>query len=157
MWHHFLCPQGGEGRLSQSQPRSSLADDSSSHLSSNSRIARSPARNPLSFRTMQTKVTLLDGSLFTCTVEVRQLETGETDGTGENMIKDELCPVSCVETVSWSSAVWESLWPCQPAGERLLRSVLQRCRQQQGTCLSVCLSVCLFAILSVCLTLPFVL
>uniref|UniRef100_A0A671UN42 FERM domain-containing protein n=1 Tax=Sparus aurata TaxID=8175 RepID=A0A671UN42_SPAAU len=53
------------------QPRSSLADDSSSHLSSNSRIARSPARNPLSFRTMQTKVTLLDGSLFTCTVEVR--------------------------------------------------------------------------------------
>uniref|UniRef100_A0A671ULW2 FERM domain-containing protein n=1 Tax=Sparus aurata TaxID=8175 RepID=A0A671ULW2_SPAAU len=53
------------------QPRSSLADDSSSHLSSNSRIARSPARNPLSFRTMQTKVTLLDGSLFTCTVEKR--------------------------------------------------------------------------------------
>uniref|UniRef100_A0A671US88 FERM domain-containing protein n=2 Tax=Sparus aurata TaxID=8175 RepID=A0A671US88_SPAAU len=32
---------------------------------------RSPARNPLSFRTMQTKVTLLDGSLFTCTVEKR--------------------------------------------------------------------------------------
>ncbi|KAM8731470.1 band 4.1-like protein 3a isoform 2-T2 [Acanthopagrus schlegelii] len=68
---HSTPKQGGEGRLSQSQPRSSLADDSSSHLSSNSRIARSPARNPLSFRTMQTKVTLLDGSLFTCTVEKR--------------------------------------------------------------------------------------
>ncbi|XP_073344375.1 band 4.1-like protein 3a [Pagrus major] len=68
---HSTPKQGGEGGPSQSQPQSSLADDSSSHLSSNSRIARSPARNPLSFRTMQTKVTLLDGSLFTCTVEKR--------------------------------------------------------------------------------------
>ncbi|XP_030253770.1 protein 4.1-like isoform X10 [Sparus aurata] len=68
---HSTPKQGGEVRPPQSQPRSSLADDSSSHLSSNSRIARSPARNPLSFRTMQTKVTLLDGSLFTCTVEKR--------------------------------------------------------------------------------------
>ncbi|XP_044032405.1 band 4.1-like protein 3a isoform X2 [Siniperca chuatsi] len=68
---HSTPKQGGEGGLSQSQAQSSLAEDSTSHLSSSSRIARSPARNPLSFRTMQTKVTLLDGSLFTCTVEKR--------------------------------------------------------------------------------------
>lgn len=67
---HFLCPQGGEGGPS--------AEDSTSHLSSGSRITRSPARNPLSFRTMQVKVSLLDGSLFTCTVEVRQLRVRQT-------------------------------------------------------------------------------
>ncbi|XP_056869514.1 band 4.1-like protein 3 isoform X11 [Takifugu flavidus] len=48
-------------------------EDSTSHLSSGVRITRSPARNPLSFRMMQTRVTLLDGSLFTCTVEKRAL------------------------------------------------------------------------------------
>ncbi|TMS01190.1 Band 4.1-like protein 3 [Larimichthys crocea] len=69
--NHSTPKQGGEGALSQSQAQSSLAEDSASHLSSSSWIARSPARNPLSFRTMQTKVTLLDGSLFTCTVEKR--------------------------------------------------------------------------------------
>ncbi|XP_008303503.1 band 4.1-like protein 3 [Stegastes partitus] len=68
---HSTPKQGGEGGPSQSQAHSSLAEDSTSHLSSSSRIARSPARNPLSFRTMQTRVTLLDGSLFTCTVEKR--------------------------------------------------------------------------------------
>ncbi|XP_070708674.1 band 4.1-like protein 3 [Pempheris klunzingeri] len=68
---HSTPKQGGEGLPSQSQAHSSLAEDSTSHLSSSSRIARSPARNPLSFRTMQAKVTLLDGSLFTCTVEKR--------------------------------------------------------------------------------------
>lgn len=31
---------------------------------------------------MQARVTLLDGSIFTCTVEVRQLETGETECAG---------------------------------------------------------------------------
>ncbi len=31
---------------------------------------------------MQTKVTLLDGSLFTCTVEVRQVETGGVSQMG---------------------------------------------------------------------------
>ncbi|KAI3355608.1 hypothetical protein L3Q82_018447 [Scortum barcoo] len=60
-----------EGGPSQIQAQNSLAEDSTSHLSLSSRIARSPARNPLSFRTMQAKVTLLDGSLFTCTVEKR--------------------------------------------------------------------------------------
>ncbi|XP_041816975.1 band 4.1-like protein 3a [Chelmon rostratus] len=68
---HSTPKQGGEVRPSQTPAQSSLAEDSTSHLSSNSWIARSPARNPLSFRTMQTKVTLLDGSLFTCTVEKR--------------------------------------------------------------------------------------
>ncbi|KAL7374118.1 hypothetical protein ABVT39_022412 [Epinephelus coioides] len=68
---HSTPKQGGEGGPSQSQAQGSLAEDSTSHLSSSSRIARSPARNPLSFRTMQTKVTLLDGSLFTCTMEKR--------------------------------------------------------------------------------------
>ncbi|KAG7222973.1 hypothetical protein INR49_029195 [Caranx melampygus] len=63
---HSTPKQGGEGALTQS----SLAEDSTSNLSSNSRIARSPARNPLSFRTMQARVTLLDGSIFTCTVEL---------------------------------------------------------------------------------------
>uniref|UniRef100_A0A3Q3G5Z9 FERM domain-containing protein n=1 Tax=Labrus bergylta TaxID=56723 RepID=A0A3Q3G5Z9_9LABR len=52
------------------QAQSSLAEDSTSHLSSSSRIVRSPART-LSFRSMQTKVTLLDGSLFTCIIEKR--------------------------------------------------------------------------------------
>lgn len=78
MWEYFLWPQGGEGGAFQSQAQMSLGEDSTSHLSSSSRIAHSPARNPLSFRTMQAKVTLLDGSLFTCTVEVRQAGTGET-------------------------------------------------------------------------------
>ncbi|XP_042255621.1 band 4.1-like protein 3a isoform X1 [Thunnus maccoyii] len=68
---HSTPKLGGEGGPSQNQAQSSLGEDSTSHLSSSSRIARSPARNPLSFRTMQTKVTLLDGSLFTCTVEKR--------------------------------------------------------------------------------------
>ncbi|XP_077952625.1 protein 4.1 isoform X35 [Gasterosteus aculeatus] len=68
---HSTPRQGGEGGPYQKQAQSSLAEDSTSHLSSSSRIARSPARNPLSFRTMQTKVSLLDGSLFTCTMEKR--------------------------------------------------------------------------------------
>ncbi|XP_074484412.1 protein 4.1-like isoform X7 [Sebastes fasciatus] len=68
---HSTPKQGGEGGPSQSQAQSSLAEDSTSHLSSSSRVARSPARNPLSFRTMQTRVSLLDGALFTCTVEKR--------------------------------------------------------------------------------------
>lgn len=59
-----------------------------------------------------------------------------------------------VETCSWSSVVWEGLWTHQPAGERLLCFVLQRRRQQQGTCLSVdlftCLLTCLLTCLSVC-------
>ncbi|XP_033971839.1 band 4.1-like protein 3, partial [Trematomus bernacchii] len=50
----------------QSQAQSSLAEDSTSHLSSS--ISRSPGR-VLSFRTMQSRVALLDGSEFTCTVE----------------------------------------------------------------------------------------
>ncbi|XP_047423794.1 protein 4.1-like isoform X3 [Mugil cephalus] len=66
---HSTPKKGGEGGTSQSQAQSSL-EDSTSHLSTNSRI-RSPARNPLSFRIMQTRVTLLDGSLFTCTIEKR--------------------------------------------------------------------------------------
>ncbi|KAK1884022.1 Band 4.1-like protein 3 [Dissostichus eleginoides] len=52
----------------QSQAQSSLAEDSTSHLSSS--ISRSPGR-ALSFRTMQSRVALLDGSEFTCTVEKR--------------------------------------------------------------------------------------
>ncbi|XP_069576287.1 band 4.1-like protein 3 isoform X8 [Brachyistius frenatus] len=68
---HSTPKQGRDSGTSQSQAHSSLAEDSASHLSSSSRIARSPARNPLSFRTMQTRVTLLDGSLFSCTMEKR--------------------------------------------------------------------------------------
>ncbi|KAM7389955.1 hypothetical protein PAMA_008235 [Pampus argenteus] len=68
---HSTPKQGEEGGPCQNQAPSPLGKDSTSHLSLSSRIARSPARNPLSFRTMQTKVTLLDGSLFTCTVEKR--------------------------------------------------------------------------------------
>ncbi|XP_047205567.1 band 4.1-like protein 3a isoform X3 [Girardinichthys multiradiatus] len=68
---HSTPKQGREGGASHSLAQSSLAEDSSSHLSSNSHIARSPARNVLSFRTMQTRVTLLDGTLFTCIVEKR--------------------------------------------------------------------------------------
>ncbi|XP_060920548.1 protein 4.1-like isoform X7 [Labrus mixtus] len=67
---HSTPKQGGGGTLPQSQAQSSLAEDSTSHLSSSSRIVRSPART-LSFRSMQTKVTLLDGSLFTCIIEKR--------------------------------------------------------------------------------------
>lgn len=70
------CQQTGDGGASQA----SFSEDSPSHLSSGVRVTRSPARNPLSFRMMQAKVTLLDGSLFTCTVEVRHLKTGETGG-----------------------------------------------------------------------------
>uniref|UniRef100_A0A3P9CFI2 Erythrocyte membrane protein band 4.1 like 3 n=1 Tax=Maylandia zebra TaxID=106582 RepID=A0A3P9CFI2_9CICH len=69
--NHSTPKQGEKGGVSQAQ--GSSAEDSSSNLSSSSWIARSPARNPLSFRTMQARVTLLDGSMFTCTVEVRWL------------------------------------------------------------------------------------
>ncbi|XP_061568977.1 band 4.1-like protein 3a isoform X6 [Cololabis saira] len=68
---HSTPKQAGAGGPCQSRAQGSLAEDSSSQLSSSSRIARSPARNPLSFRTMQARVTLLDGSQFTCTVEKR--------------------------------------------------------------------------------------
>ncbi|XP_013885227.1 protein 4.1 isoform X7 [Austrofundulus limnaeus] len=68
---HSTPKQVGEGELAESHAQSSLAEDSTSHLSSGSHTARSPAKTPLSFRTMQTRVTLLDGSLFTCTVEKR--------------------------------------------------------------------------------------
>ncbi|XP_029385495.1 band 4.1-like protein 3a [Echeneis naucrates] len=68
---HSTPKQCSEGAPAQSQAQTSLVEDSTSHLSSSSRIARSPARNPLNFKTMQAKVTLLDGSLFTCTVEKR--------------------------------------------------------------------------------------
>ncbi|XP_056155242.1 protein 4.1-like, partial [Lampris incognitus] len=68
---HSTPKQSVEDGQSQSQAQSSLAEDTASHLSSTSRITRSPARNPLSFRTMQCKVTLLDGSLYTCTMEKR--------------------------------------------------------------------------------------
>ncbi|XP_013769901.1 protein 4.1-like isoform X2 [Pundamilia nyererei] len=67
--NHSTPKQGEKGGVSQAQ--GSLAEDSASNLSSSSWIARSPARNPLSFRTMQARVTLLDGSMFTCTVEKR--------------------------------------------------------------------------------------
>lgn len=75
--NHFLFPQGAEGPA-----QSSLAEDSSSLLSSGGRVARSPARTALGFRTMQTRVALLDGSQFTCIVEVRhdgQTGQGQTD------------------------------------------------------------------------------
>uniref|UniRef100_H2RTZ0 Erythrocyte membrane protein band 4.1 like 3 n=1 Tax=Takifugu rubripes TaxID=31033 RepID=H2RTZ0_TAKRU len=62
------CLQNRDAGVSQT-----FNEDSTSHLSSGVRITRSPARNPLSFRMMQTRVTLLDGSLFTCTVEKRAL------------------------------------------------------------------------------------
>ncbi|KAM4605991.1 band 4.1-like protein 3a [Polymixia lowei] len=68
---HSTPKQIVEGGPSQGQAQGSLAEDTASHLSSTSRIARSPARNPLSFRTMQCKVTLLDGSLYTATIEKR--------------------------------------------------------------------------------------
>lgn len=77
LWsHRFLNLQGAEAAPSKSQAQSSLAEDSESNLTTSSRITRSPVRNALSFRTMQTRVTLLDGTLFTCTMEVRQVETG---------------------------------------------------------------------------------
>ncbi|KAJ0022624.1 hypothetical protein NQD34_014758 [Periophthalmus magnuspinnatus] len=50
---------------------SSLADDSSSQQSSVSHLTRSPPVRALSFRTMQCRVTLLDGSIFTCVLEKR--------------------------------------------------------------------------------------
>ncbi|XP_069368072.1 band 4.1-like protein 3a isoform X3 [Paralichthys olivaceus] len=58
---HSTPKQGAEGG----------ANDLTTPLSPSARVARSPGRNTLSFRTMQAKVTLLDGSLFTCTVEKR--------------------------------------------------------------------------------------
>lgn len=71
-----------------SQAQSSLAEDSASNLSSSSWIARSPARNSLSFRRMQASVTLLDGSMFTCTVEVRWLVHVKGHGDKENVKTD---------------------------------------------------------------------
>lgn len=42
---------------------------------------------------MQAKVTLLDGSLFTCTVEVRHARTGET-GAETQLLLQRLTPVT---------------------------------------------------------------
>lgn len=70
------------------QAQGSLAEDSASNLSSSSWIVRSPARNPLSFRTMQARVTLLDGSMFTCTVEVRWLVRVKGHGDEERVKTD---------------------------------------------------------------------
>ncbi|XP_024917318.1 band 4.1-like protein 3 [Cynoglossus semilaevis] len=66
---HSTPKQGKKGK--PAQIHGSLGADMPSHLSSNSTIVRSPARNTLNFWTMQAKVTLLDGSVFTCTVEKR--------------------------------------------------------------------------------------
>ncbi|XP_062236011.1 band 4.1-like protein 3 isoform X2 [Platichthys flesus] len=63
---HSTPKQGAGGGATQI-----ATDDLSVPLSPSGRVARSPGRKTLSFRTMQAKVTLLDGSLFTCTVEKR--------------------------------------------------------------------------------------
>ncbi|XP_046879385.1 band 4.1-like protein 3 isoform X2 [Hypomesus transpacificus] len=47
-------------------------EDQASHLSSSSKINRSPARTSRSLRNMHCKVTLLDGSDYTCSVEKRE-------------------------------------------------------------------------------------
>ncbi|XP_061522041.1 protein 4.1-like isoform X5 [Phycodurus eques] len=67
---HSTPVQLGEGGPSQNRCLS-LADERSGHLSSSGLVAPSPVRRSLSFRTMQTKVTLLDGSVFSCTMEKR--------------------------------------------------------------------------------------
>ncbi|XP_061661351.1 protein 4.1-like isoform X3 [Syngnathoides biaculeatus] len=67
---HSTPVQLGEGRASRN-PLRSLADEQSGHLLSSGPVAPSPVRRSLSFRTMQTKVTLLDGSVFSCTMEKR--------------------------------------------------------------------------------------
>uniref|UniRef100_A0A3B4YWK5 FERM domain-containing protein n=1 Tax=Stegastes partitus TaxID=144197 RepID=A0A3B4YWK5_9TELE len=115
-----------EGGPSQSQAHSSLAEDSTSHLSSSSRIARSPARNPLSFRTMQTRVTLLDGSLFTCTVEKR--------ARGVQLFEKVCEHVNLLER------------------DYFALSFRDADNNKVPVCLSVCLSVCLLTCLSVCLS-----
>ncbi|KAK0134167.1 Band 4.1-like protein 3 [Merluccius polli] len=51
-------------------PPSSFGEDTASFLSSTSRIAGSPAR-VLRFGIMQTRVTLLDGAVYTCSIEKR--------------------------------------------------------------------------------------
>ncbi|XP_076014426.1 band 4.1-like protein 3a [Genypterus blacodes] len=68
---HSTPKQGGDGGASHIHAQSSFNEDSASQVSSSSRLAHSPARNPLSFRIMQCKVSLLDGTQFTCTVEKR--------------------------------------------------------------------------------------
>ncbi|KAF7654088.1 hypothetical protein LDENG_00074840 [Lucifuga dentata] len=70
---HSTPKQGREGRTSQTQTQtqSSLAKDPASYLWLSGQMAQSPGRNALSFRTMQVKVSLLDGSVFTCTEEKR--------------------------------------------------------------------------------------
>ncbi|XP_049604861.1 protein 4.1 isoform X2 [Syngnathus scovelli] len=57
-----LAPQFGKGELSYDRGLSLATDQSA---------ASTPVRRSLSFRTMQTKVTLLDGSVFSCTLEKR--------------------------------------------------------------------------------------
>ncbi|KAG7526640.1 isoform X1 [Solea senegalensis] len=64
---HSTPKQSEEGGANQIH--GSLAEDSTSHLSSN--VTRSPARGTINFWTMNTRVTLLDGSTFTCTLEKR--------------------------------------------------------------------------------------
>ncbi|XP_037136345.1 protein 4.1-like isoform X2 [Syngnathus acus] len=57
-----LATQFGKGELSYDRGLSLATDQSA---------ASTPVRRSLSFRTMQTKVTLLDGSVFSCTLEKR--------------------------------------------------------------------------------------
>ncbi|KAK7880181.1 hypothetical protein WMY93_033163 [Mugilogobius chulae] len=63
----------------------SLADDSSSQQSSVSQLTRSPPIRALSFRTMQCRVTLLDGSVFSCVMEKRSRALLLFDKVCENM------------------------------------------------------------------------
>ncbi|KAG7253535.1 hypothetical protein CRUP_005569, partial [Coryphaenoides rupestris] len=61
-------PKKTEGGNSPNPP-SSLGEDSASFLSSSNRITGSPARSVLRFGIMTTRVTLLDGAVYTCTIE----------------------------------------------------------------------------------------
>lgn len=91
--------------LSQGGEAGPWAEDAASHLSSSSRVSPSPVRNPLSFRTMQAKVVLLDGSLFTCTLEVRQAGL-QTDRHVGDVVKTVcLCVFVCAEAFQRCAAV----------------------------------------------------
>lgn len=142
-----MLPQGEKAVVSQSQAQSALADDSASNLSSSSWIARSPARNPLSFRTMQARVTLLDGSMFTCTTEVRQLWLGY-NGVKEGdskitepflSVRNELEVCSCSRRCATTLTCWSettSLCPSEMLTATRCLSVQQSVYLTVFTCLS---------------------
>lgn len=107
-----------------------------SQKSLSSRVSWSALGRSHRSKVMECKVTLLDGTDYTCTVEVG------ADGILRALLFPRcsslmnLCVCFCsTETSERSGAVREGLWPPESAGEGLFRCDVPRRREPEGVCL----------------------